>query len=273
MPPSKTVHRRLPLNSPPVKGPDVKVIQACVNKQYRYFRIDRAIREDGELGSQTFKAARQIALCMGVVGSGQRKLKRQILSEGTQKLIRGRDKSALEKAAQLAREPYRRRLRARYRQAPGQKAVQAARKLVGIHEEPPGSNWGGLVEKMIRFTGYSEPVYWCGCCACWIVVKLGGAKVPTRIRMGYAPYITEDALAGRNGFTAIPAENARPGDIVCLWGGQHIEVIAEPPTGGSARCIGGNTTAGGKESNGGEVAENTRDLSDFDRGIVARPAY
>lgn len=270
---AKAVHRPLSLHTPRLEGADVDALQANINKQYRHFKIDREIEVDGVLGAESFNAAKQVARCLGVTGNGERKLRRGTISEGTQKLIRGRKRTAAEAVVGTYREGYRKKLRKRYAKDAGEKAVAAGRKLIGVTEQPPGSNWGGKVETMIRFTGYTFPVYWCGCYACWVVVKLGGAKIPTRIRLGYAPYITADALAGRNGLTAVPASQAQPGDIACLWGGQHIEVIAEKPSNGSVRCLGGNTTAGGKASNGGEVAENTRSLSDFDANIVARPNW
>ena len=107
-----------------------------------------------------------------------------------------------------------------------------------------------------------------------MVYKLGGAKIPQRIRLGYAPYITEDARAGRNGLTAVPFGAARPGDIITLWGGQHIEVVAERPNGDTVKTIGGNTSpegGSGSQSNGGGVYERTRKRSDID--CVARPNY
>jgi len=270
---TKAVHRPLTLATPIEKGADVKALQGAINKQFRHLRIDRTVAVDGAFGAQTFRAAKQVAICLGVTGSAGRKLKRGTLSEGTQKLIRGRARSNVEAVVGKARAPYRRKLRKRYAKAPGEKAVAAGRKLVGVHEEPAGSNWGPQVSKFITYTGYSGPVFWCGCLACWVVCKLGGAKIPTRLRLGFAPYITQDAIAGRNGLTAVPAEDARPGDFVCLWGGQHIEVIAERPQDGTALCLGGNTSRSGKENNGGEVCLNHRDLADFDAGIVARPNY
>jgi hypothetical protein len=271
--PSEKVHRRLALASPQEYGPDIGVLQGQVNEQYRHLKIDRQIAKDGNFGKQTFDGADEIALCLGVTGEAQDKLKRNILSEGTQALIRGRKRTEEEEKAGREREDFRKMLRKRYDKSGGEQAIARGRKLIGVKEQPEGSNWGGQVEEFIRFTGYDEAVFWCGCFACWVVVKLGGANIPTRIRLGAAWLITADARAGVNGLTAIPADQARPGDIACLWGGQHIEVIAERPSGGSVRCLGGNTTAGGKASNGGEVAENTRSLSDFDSGIVARPHY
>lgn len=271
---NEKVHRRLALASPKERGPDVRALQGSINKQYEHFKIDRQIAKDADFGAQTFDAAQEVALCLGVCGDAQVKLEqRKTVSEGTQALIRGRKRTDEEEAASRKREDYRKKLRKRYAKEPGEEAVAQGRKLIGVKEQPEGSNWGGKVEDFIRFTGYGEAVYWCGCYACWVVVKLGGANIPARIRLGFAEYITLDALAGRNGLTAIPAQNARPGDIACLWGGKHIEVIAERPSGGAVRCLGGNTSKGGQESNGGEVAENTRSLSDFDRGIVARPHW
>ena len=91
-----------------------------------------------------------------------------------------------------------------------------------------------LGSMFIQFTGYTGPVFWCGCFACWVVCKLGGAKIPNRIRMGYAPYITADAQAGANGFTAVPVVAAQPGDIEgryaknpTLPGGRDLEIILD----------------------------------------------
>lgn len=273
MPHEKAVHRPLSLHTPILSGADVHALQGQINEQFDHLKIDRQIEKDGDFGGQTFDAAEEIAISLGVCGEAQEKLRRGTLSEGTQALIRGRKRTDEERAAGNRRQDYRAKLRKRYSKGAGEKAVELGRKLIGTKESPEGSNWGGKVEEFIRFTGYTGPVFWCGCYACWVVVELGGAKIPNRIRLGFAPFITADALAGVNGLKAVRAEDARPGDIVCLWGGKHIEVVAEAPSGGAVRCIGGNTTAGGKESNGGEVAENLRSLSDFDRGIVARPDW
>jgi hypothetical protein len=240
---------------------------------YDTFNIDHGVTKDGDFGHNTFIASKETATALGVVGEAQDKLKQGRLSEGTQKLIRGRRRTEEEQAAAANRDDYRQGLRKKYSKNAGERAVQMGRKLLGVHEEPPGSNWGPKVSDFILFTGYSGPVFWCGCYACWVVVKLGEAKIPDRIRMGYAPYITADAQGDNNGFHSVRSVDARPGDVVCLWGGQHVEVIAEKPSGGVVRCIGGNTSNSGQDNNGGEVCENTRALSDFDSGIVARPNW
>ncbi len=272
----KAVHRPLHLASPPLKGEDIRALQGQINRRFAHFKIDRLIAEDGELGRETFEAAHEVARCMGAVGLAVRKLRRGTISEGTQRLIRGRKANPAEAAACKARALYRRTLRKRYAKSAGEKAVDRALKLVGVHEEPAESNWGAQVSKFIQFTGYTGPVFWCGCFACWVVCKLGGAKIPNRIRMGYAPYITADALAGANGFVSVPVVAAQPGDIGCLWGGEHVVVVRETPKYGDTmvKTIEGNTSASdGSQSNGGCVALKERAMSDFDQGVVARPAW
>jgi hypothetical protein len=273
---AKAVHRPLSLHSPRLEGADIKALQSSINKQYTHLKIDREIEVDGQLGGATFDAAEQISRALGVVGAAARKLKRGTLSEGTQKLIRGRHRTVAETIAGRARAHYRTKLRKRYAKSAGAVAIEKALPYVGAHEEPSGSNWGKTVAKFITFCGYSGPVYWCGCFACFVVVQLGGAKIPNRIRMGYAPYITADALAGVNGFTAVKVANGRKGDVGCLWGGEHVVTLREDVKPGDtvAFTIEGNTSAAdGSQSNGGEVALKERPLSEFDAGIFARPAW
>jgi len=273
---AKAVHRPLSLHSPQLKGADVSALQSSINKQFEHLKIDREVEVDGELGKATFKAAWEVAKAMGAVGSTLRKFRRGTISEGAQKLIRGRKRTVAEVVAGKARTGYREKLRKRYAKTAGAVAIEKAMAYVGDHEEPSGSNWGGHVSEFIRFCGYTGPVYWCGCFACWVVVHLGGAKIPNRIRMGYAPYITADALAGVNGFTAVKVANGRKGDVGCLWGGEHVVTLRDDVKPGDtmAKTIEGNTSASdGSQSNGGEVALKERPLSEFDAGIFARPNW
>lgn len=270
------VHRSLHLASPIEKGADIKALQGSVNDQYDHLKIDRQIQQDAEFGRQSFEACKEIALSLGATGEDAEKLDKHTVTESVQQLIRGRKRTEAEEKAAKGRDGYRKKLRQRYSKSAGEKAIEAAVKLVGVHEEPSGSNWGSKVGEMIRFTGYTGPVFWCGCCACWIVVHLGGAKIASRIRMGYAPYITADAVAGANGFTAVSVHNAQPGDVGCLWGGEHVVTVREAVKPGDTmvKTIEGNTSASdGSQSNGGCVALKERPITDFDRGIVARPAW
>lgn len=270
------VHRPLSLHSPPLRGADVKTLQGQINKRFAHLNIDKSIATDGQLGQETFHAAKEVALCLGATGGELKKLREQTISEAAQKLIRGRRLTKLEAIVAKARGPYRKKLRARYAKAPGELAIAKAMRYVGVHEEPAESNWGPEVSEFIKFTGYTGPVFWCGCFACWVVVKLGGAKIPNKIRMGYAPYITADALSNANGFTAVQVYAAQPGDVGCLWGGEHVVTVRETVKYGDTmvKTIEGNTSASdGSQSNGGCVALKERSITDFDRGIVARPNW
>ena len=264
------VHRRLAVTTPYRKGADVKALQGQINDAYRKFSIGRRIAQDGEFGPATLAAARQVALLLGVVGKGRRKSKRGVISQGTQKLIRGRKRSARERAAAIARKPYRRELRKRYDRTGGKRAVAIARREIGTTENPAGSNWGPKVSQYIKFTGYTFPVYWCGCFVCWCVVN-AGANIPTRIRLGYTGYITADANANTNGLTAVPFSDARPGDIV-VYSFDHIGLV-EKVDGDLLYAIEGNTSPGssGSQSNGGGVFRRVRSRSDV--VTIARPNY
>lgn len=270
MPDKQKVHRALSVTSPLNRGRDIKVLQGKINDQYRHFNIDRRITQDGEFGPNTLRAAQQIALLMGVVGKARRKSKRGRISRATQKLIRGREKSRLERAATIRRKHYRAKLRHRYDVSGGKLALSKAKQQIGVTENPPGSNWGGMVTKFITFTGYNFPVYWCGCFACWCVVN-AGADIPARIRLGYTGYITADAQAGVNGLTAVPFDQARAGDIV-VYTFDHIGLV-DHVSGETLYAVEGNTSSddGGSQSNGGGVFARTRSKSDV--VTIARPDY
>jgi hypothetical protein len=275
------VHRPLALATPRHRGDDVQALQGSIDKGFKHFKIERSVVRDGVLGPNTFDAAHDLATCLGVVGDAQDKLnRRHVISEGVQKLIRGRELTDAERAAQKDREDYRRKLRKRYAVDGGEKAIRDSAFLLGpppFHEEPDGSNWGDGCQKLIEFTGYNEAVYWCGCTAAYIVVKIGGAKIPTPIRLGYAGYIVQDALAHANGLTAVSIHTARPGDLGTLWDLEHIVTIREPVKPGDTmvKTREGNTSpnAGGSQNNGGVVADKERPIGDFDRGIAARPDW
>lgn len=272
MPAKRKVHRGLDLSTPHDKGEDVRVLQAQINKQFRHLKVDRRIAEDGEFGPATLSAARQVALTMGVVGKARKKLRAGRVSESTQRLIRGRKKTARESVATKARKRYRKKLRARYDVSGGKAALAEAKKRIGTTEHPDGSNWGGMVEEFIRYTGYTGPVYWCGCFACWCVVKVGGAKIPARIRLGYDGYIKADAASHSNGLVAVGFSEARAGDIV-TYTFPHIGVV-DHVSGDTLYSCEGNTSpqgGSGSQSNGGGVYARVRSRSEV--ACIARPDY
>lgn len=151
-------------------------------------------------------------------------------------------------------------------------AVRWAHDRLGVTELPPGSNWGHPVEDWILWMGYGGPEPWCGCFAGYAVAKIGGAKIPSPIRLGYAPNIGTDARAGVNGLHAVAVADAKPGDVF-QYGAVHVGLCVGLTRNGQVEAIEGNTSPGteGSQYNGGCVAHKYRPTSFVT--CVARPAY
>jgi hypothetical protein len=264
-------HRGLGLTSPLTKGKDVEALQREVNKWFKDKGIDRRIKPYGQFGPATMSAVRQCAYGMGVSRRNRKLMKNGRISVETQRLVRGRKKTKRERVATRLRKGYRLKLRRQYDKAGGELALAEAKRLIGTTEQPDGSNWGGMVETMIKYTGYTFPVYWCGCFAAWCVCKAGGAKIGTRIRLGYDGFINADAQAHDNGLTAVGFSEARAGDIV-TYTFPHIGVV-DHVSGDVLYTVEGNTSSGssGSQSNGGGVYARKRSRSEV--VCIARPDY
>jgi len=163
-----------------------------------------------------------------------------------------------------------RRLRRLLRRGGPEKAIKAAIGDNGKGEQPPGSNWGGIVERMIRWTGYSGPVYWCGCAVAWWTLKIGGGEASSRIRRGYAGFIVADAHANTNGLRAVSAP--AKGGVATLWDLEHVVMTTGRVSGGLFETCEGNTSAAGSQSNGDSIgAPKWRSLGDAD--VLAAQDY
>lgn len=158
------------------------------------------------------------------------------------------------------------------------RAVKWAHAQEGTTENPSGSNWGHPVQDWIQWLGYSSPVPWCGCFAGVAVIREGGADIPAPIRLGYTPYICQDAGNNSNGLHGVPLSDAQPGDLVVFnfgsGGAKHVGVCTEKHGANiNVRTTDGNTSfgPGGSEDNGGAVADRTRE--NWNVICVARPQY
>jgi len=136
------------------------------------------------------------------------------------------------------------------------------------HDVGPVHNLTVSGEHTFVADGYA--VHNCGCFAHEAVVENGAADVT--VQLGYAPNITNAANAGTGGLKRVSPSEAKAGDIGSLWNGEHVVVLRGPVSGSTVPTVEGNTSAAdGSQTNGGEVAIKTRNLSDFD--VIARPAY
>jgi hypothetical protein len=136
------------------------------------------------------------------------------------------------------------------------RALDRAKKEIGVTESPPNSNWGPRVSQYIRSTGYDFPLPWCLAFVHWCYDRegfhLGGKALVQAF----------DNWAYQNGFLV---KRPLKGDIVCYdWEGNnwddHVgivdKVLALRWRGdkfvGWVRTVEGNTSYG-NDSNGGKV--------------------
>jgi len=157
------VHRDLMPTTPLTEGPDVKALQRAVDARARELPFtDARLTKDGQFGHHTLSASGRVAFALGLSDDACSVIKAGTVVQLTQQLIRDPSKlSAEDHQRANDREPA---LKRRYeaRQAGGRAAVRWARSKIGVHEKPAGSNWGHPVQDWIKFTGYENPVFWCG---------------------------------------------------------------------------------------------------------------
>lgn len=146
-----------------------------------------------------------------------------------------------------------------------EKVANAALREVGVKEQPPNSNYGPRVSQYQAVTGaYHQP--WCASFASWCY-RTAGYKGKLAPVPAWVPSWTL-AIRGGLGWKQVPFANARAGDLVTLWGSQHIEVVIRRE-GDYLRCVGGNTSPKGQNANGGMVADTRRHRSEV--VVIGRP--
>lgn len=138
-------------------------------------------------------------------------------------------------------------------------AVGIAKAEVGVTEHPAGSNSGPRVHTFQSATGaYGQP--WCASFVTWCyetAAKRAGRTVRPAPIAAYVPSWTQMIRAGERGWRRVEPSEARAGDVVTLWGSQHIELVTGRED-GSLLCVGGNTSPEGQNANGGMVARTRR---------------
>lgn len=271
------VHRGLHLTTPLMHGPDVRELQQACNRfaennpQITHFKL----QEDGELGEHTFSAVHRVAYLEGLTEHRLNVISnKDVIVQPVQQAIRAPDGRTQGQKARGEKRQEEARQHADHADGGAKRAVEYARKHIGVHENPPDSNGGGLIDTWEQFWGLGH-VFWCGCFAGYCVKHEGGAKVDTWIP--YSGSIDADARAGVRGLHAVPPSEARAGDLVTFEfeGGppsDHVGLIVGPSENGMVHTIEGNTSpSDGSQSNGGCVAEKRRPFSEV--VTVARPNY
>ena len=259
-------YRPLTLTTPFTKGPDIKALQRAVNKRRRARGL-YTVEVDGEWGPDTDTAVRDTAWWLGIT----KDMLDGTVSPDVQFLLRNPGKRTPDQRA-LAK-----KRKNTLRHSP-QAVLKAALRYVGKTEAPAGTNRGpGIISRcqkaMLGYDGY----FWCGAFVGYFLEKVGGVPISHK-RIVYTPAIVADAKAKANGFEGWhPVAEARPGDLALFdWNmndgvtANHVELVVRNLGGGQLECVGGNTSKGGPNNNGGGIYRQTRSMGLIG---VARPRY
>ncbi len=282
----KAVHRPLALSTPFMKGADVLALQEAVKGGLNHCKVDwLPLETDGEFGSQTIHAAAFYGWILGTTEASRRKLRKKgVLAEPIQEVLRnpekrGEDyrKRAEERKARL------KEMRKAHKQGP-RAAVAYAKSMIGVTEDPGVENVGADVTRKGKKGGVTfwegawgfDACFWCLCFASYCVKLIGGAQISGNCC--HAGEIERMARARTNGWVAVPASEAKAGDIALYqFEGSaepdHGELVVGPSKNGMFNDIGGNTSpdSGGSQNNGGGVYAKLRDPAILT--CVARPLY
>lgn len=266
------VHRGLRLVSPLARGADVRALQERLNAELDHRRLSwRKVVVDGQFGPRTLHACAFLGWALGFSGRRLEEItgSEPRLSKRAQRILRQpRRRSPAERARERIRRRKLRALRRAHSEGPAA-AVAYIREMAakGVHEVG-STNTGGLVDRWQAYFGLrAQP--WCGCFAGYAAKVVGGSQATTWFP--YGPSIMADARVGKNGVREMPFEDAEPGDILVLWGGQHIATAIARPSGATIATGEGNTSPNDRDSqaDGGCVALKTRSRADI--SCVARP--
>lgn len=129
--------------------------------------------------------------------------------------------------------------------------IAEARKHLGEHEIPPGSNRGPQVDQWLDRVHCPRGNPWC---AAYASAMLADAGLPL-IGGGSAGCATLRERAIAHGLW-LPITKVQPGYLAIVAGDKHVVIVIGRVTQG-IRDIAGNTSAAdGKNYNGGQVAEH-----------------
>lgn len=265
----RAVHRNLALVSPRPKGEDVEALQRAVNKELRHRKLEwRCVKVDGELGQRTLRACSFLGWVLGLGGSRTKAMSparsnRPHVSEEVQRILRDPSRrGALDRAREKQRKGRVQRLRKAHKEGP-KAAIAYIRKQAARDVHEIGStNRGQMVDIWQKFFGFLG-LAWCGMLAGYAAIKVGNCVAKTiSFWNGYA--LINEGAAGKGGCYTVPFDQIEGGEILVLWGGDHVVTAADAPVGDSVETGEGNTSPdpGGDQANGGSVEMKHRSRSD-----------
>lgn len=260
-----------------------RAVQAATNRRLRSRGLAAlAVKEDGVVGGKTLEAIRKAAWALGlkdydaitrtgtVPGSVQDKL-RHPSTRDDDEMARGKRRVSRMRTERKKRVAAAAREKKAHGTSSRTRAVNAFLSHVGVREQPPGSNAGGLITVMQVYWGFGH-VAWCGISEGYHAKKYGGmvglqsdvasvAAIESHARAGHQPY-----GAWHNDVSGL-----LPGSFLIIGGyGVHTEMKVDDLPEGAARTVGGNTSfgPGGSQSNGGCIAARSRSNAEIRGGAA-----
>ena len=262
--PAKT--RVFRVTSPEMKGKDIKAFQRLINERYKRWGVETRVEADGEYGTMTRHAAREIAFGLGLA---EKDYKHGFTPEVREKLRDPGQRTRAELARAKRRGKWRRNLKGRHRGGGPEMALQFARAHLGLKEGP--GNRGPLIDKWNQASGSPLGSAWCGN---FMNACLRSAGFPNQGWLASCIQIEAHARAGTSGWQWLTA-NPRPGDLVLYTingAANHVGMVekVEPS---QLITIEGNTRADGEGTSApSDQVERRHRARSLPRGY-ARPPY
>ena len=254
------------VKSPEMKGKDIKAFQRVINERYKRWGVETRVEADGEYGTLTRLAAREIAFGLGLA---EKHYKHGMTPEVREKLRDPGKRTRPEIARAERRREWRRRLKKRHRGGGPELALAFARAHIGTKEGP--GNRGRLIDQWNQASGSPLGSAWCGN---FMNACLRAAGFPNQPWLAACRVIEQQARAGHGGWQWLTS-NPRPGDLVLYTIGgmaNHVGMV-ESVTTSQVVTIEGNTRADneGTSAPSDQVERRHRPRS-LPRGY-ARPPY
>jgi hypothetical protein len=196
--------RTFRIQSPAMTGEDIRAFQRVINERYRRWGVSKRVGEDGEYGSITRLAVRQV--CHGL-GLAKADYPGGVTPELQLRVRMPSRRSPDELARARARRSWLERLRRQQEGGGAELALAYARKNLGVKEIP--ENRGALVDKWNRAGGSPLGSSWCGN---FMNACLMNAGFPSETWLARVAWIEGHAKTAQGGWewTSSP----RPGDLV-----------------------------------------------------------
>jgi hypothetical protein len=255
----------LSVTSPMTVGPRVTAAQRVLNGHNVFGKdfLDGVV--DGQWGPQSGAAAVHAKQFLGYALKDQRPTYGEMLDD----LLKGK---------RLIPDEFKRRSEAVQQKKVElrDKMLRLALKQVGTKESPMGSNnveysrWYMQSDGSGWTTQHPGPA-WCAMFGTWVAIRCGSKAYKRGVRWAYVPYFVADARRGTNGLKAISSSLVLPGDQIAYdWDGgvaDHYGMFKRwLEKGTTFEAVEGNTAIG-NDSNGGQVMERERKVSQVEQFV------